>query len=81
MRSLVRMYESGGKALAAVISDRLRLEMMCDCVAVEQVRFQSWLSLLGGPVAIYVLKMPPFELQPSVLDGMVRRIRGKGRLP
>lgn len=61
MKNLERLFETTARALSATIGDRLRFDVPCDCVAVEQMRFSSWLQLLGGPSAIYVLKMPPFE--------------------
>lgn len=86
--SLERNMQSAAKLLSATISDRLRLETQCDCVAVEQMRFQSWLSQLPGPVAIYVLKMEPFSMpvlftaSTSLLYGAVDRILGgSGRIP
>lgn len=82
LRGLERYFESAGKMLSATISDRLRLDTRCDCVAVEQLRFQTWLEQLPGPVAIYVLQMQPFKLpvlltaSTSMLYGAVDRILG-----
>ncbi|HEX5054020.1 MAG TPA: FliM/FliN family flagellar motor switch protein [Planctomycetota bacterium] len=82
VRGLERYFESAGKLLSATISDRLRLETRCDCVAVEQMRFSSWLEQLPGPVSIYVLQMEPFRLpvlftaSTSLLYGAVDRILG-----
>lgn len=82
IRGLERHFESAGKLLSATISDRLRLDTRCDCVAVEQMRFQTWLEQLPGPVAIYVLKLEPFLLpvlftaSTSLLYGAVDRILG-----
>jgi flagellar motor switch protein FliM len=82
VRGLERSFESAGKLLSATISDKLRLETRCDCVAVEQLRFANWLEHLPGPVAIYVLQMEPFKLpclftaSTSLLYGAVDRILG-----
>ena len=82
LRALERCFESAGKLLSATISDRLRLDTRCDCVAVEQLRFQTWFEQLPGPVAIYLLKMEPFRLpvlltaSTSLLYGAVDRILG-----
>jgi flagellar motor switch protein FliM len=82
LRGLERYFESAGKLLSATIGDKLRLESRCDCVAVEQVRFGSWLDQLPGPVAIYVVQMEPFKLpvlftaSTSLLYGAVDRILG-----
>ncbi|MEO6593318.1 MAG: hypothetical protein ABIP94_01035, partial [Planctomycetota bacterium] len=46
LRGIERYFESAGKLLSATISDRLRLDTRCDCVAVEQMRFGSWLDQL-----------------------------------
>lgn len=79
---LERYFESAAKLLSATISDKLRLETRCDCVGVEQVRFQTWLQHLPGPVAIYVVDMKPFQLpvlftaSTSLLYGAVDRILG-----
>lgn len=82
LRGIERYFESAGKQLSMAISDKLRLEARCDCVAVEQLRFGNWLEQLPGPVAIYVLQMDPFK-QPvlftastSLLYGAVDRILG-----
>jgi len=82
LRGLWRYFESAGKLMSATISDKLRLETACDCVAVEQLRFASWLEHLPGPVVIYVLQMEPFKLpclltaSTSLLYGAVDRILG-----
>lgn len=82
LRGIERYFESAGKLLSATISDKLRLDARCDCVAVEQLRFDSWLQQLPGPVSIYVLQFEPFR-QPSLftastslLYGAVDRILG-----
>ena len=82
MRGVERYFESAGKLLSMTIGDKLRLDARCDCVAVEQLRFGSWLEQLPGPVAIYVLQMEPFRLpvlftaSTSLLYGAVDRILG-----
>lgn len=82
LRGLERFFASAGKLLSATIGDKLRLETRCDCVAVEQVRFGTWLDQLPGPVAIYVVQMEPFKLpvlftaSTSLLYGAVDRILG-----
>ena len=82
LRGIERRFESAGKLLSATISDKLRLDTRCDCVAVEQLRFSSWLDQLPGPVAIYVLEMEPFAqpclltVSTSLLYGAVDRILG-----
>ncbi|GDY01568.1 flagellar motor switch protein FliM [Planctomycetota bacterium] len=82
MRGLERFFENAAKTISATIADKLRLETRCDCVAVEQMRFGTWLEQLPGPAAIYVTKMEPFR-QPvlftastSLLYGAVDRILG-----
>ncbi len=82
LRGLERYFESAGKLLSATIGDKLRLDTRCDCVAVEQLRFGTWLEQLPGPVAIYVVQMEPFRLpclltaSTSLLYGAVDRILG-----
>lgn len=82
LRGLERYFESAGKLLSATVSDKLRLDTRCDCVAVEQLRFGTWLDQLPGPVAIYVLQMEPWKLpvlftaSTSLLYGAVDRILG-----
>ncbi|MCA8942455.1 MAG: flagellar motor switch protein FliM, partial [Planctomycetes bacterium] len=74
--------ESAARAIGATTSEKLRLEVVCDCVAVEQMRFGSWLSQLLDPVAIFVLRLPPFEhnallsISTSMLYSAVDRILG-----
>ncbi|MBM4061722.1 MAG: hypothetical protein FJ265_11605 [Planctomycetes bacterium] len=82
LRGIERYFESAGKLLSATISDKLRLDTRCDCVALEQQRFGTWLDQLPGPVVIYVLKMEPwqqpvlFTASTSLLYGAVDRILG-----
>jgi flagellar motor switch protein FliM len=82
LRGIERYFESAGKLLSATISDRLRLDTRCDCVAVEQLRFAAWLEHLPGPVSIYVVQMEPlglpvlFTVSTSLLYGAVDRILG-----
>ncbi|MEQ1632749.1 MAG: FliM/FliN family flagellar motor switch protein [Planctomycetota bacterium] len=82
LRGMERYFESAGKLLSATISDKLRIDTRCDCVAVEQQRFGTWLEQLPGPVAIYVCKMEPFKTpvlltaSTSLLYGAVDRILG-----
>jgi flagellar motor switch protein FliM len=82
MRVIERYFEGAGRLLSATISDRLRLDMRCDCVAVEQQRFGNWLEQLPGPVAIHVMRVEPFRLpavltaSSSLLYGAVDRILG-----
>ena len=82
MRALERRFEAASKAMTVSIGDRLRMDVACDCVATEQMRFQNWLGLLTGPVAIYTLRMPPLETpvllaaNTSLLYGAVDRILG-----
>ena len=82
LRGIERYFESAAKLLSATISDKLRLDTRCDCVALEQQRFSSWLEQLPGPVSIYVLEMAPFAqpclltVSTSLLYGAVDRILG-----
>ena len=82
LRGFERYFESAGKMLSATISDKLRLDTRCDCVAVEQLRFASWLEQLPGPASIYVVRFEPFKLpclltvSTSLLYGAVDRILG-----
>ncbi|HEX6811795.1 MAG TPA: FliM/FliN family flagellar motor switch protein [Planctomycetota bacterium] len=82
LRGLERCFDSAAKLLSGTISDKLRLETRCDCVAVEQQRFGTWLDHLPGPVSIYVVRMSPFRLpvlftaSTSLLYGAVDRIFG-----
>jgi flagellar motor switch protein FliM len=82
LRALERYFDSAGKMLSATISDKLRLDTRCDCVAIEQLRFGTWLEQLPAPAAIYVVKLEPFRLpvlftaSTSLLYGAVDRILG-----
>jgi len=82
LRGIERHFESAAKMLSATISDKLRLDTRCDCVALEQQRFSSWLEQLPGPASIYVLEMAPFAqpclltVSTSLLYGAVDRILG-----
>ncbi len=82
IRSFERIFEGVAKLLSGTIAEKLRTDVQCDCVAVEQIRFQGWLNLIGGPIAIYQLAMPPlagpvlFTATTSLLYGAVDRILG-----
>ena len=87
IRSLELVFEGVAKSLAATMAEKLRIDMFVDCVGVEQTRFKTWLNQQTDSSAIYVLKMPPFELPVLVtvttgmLYGAVDRILGgSGRL-
>lgn len=87
IRALERYFEAASKGMTASIGDRLRMDVVCDCVATEQMRFQSWIEQLTGPMAIFTLRMPPFETpvllsaNTSLLYGAVDRILGgSGRI-
>ncbi len=82
LRGMQRYFESAAKLLSATISDKLRIDARCDCVAVEQQRFGTWLEQLPGPVAMYVVGMEPLKTpvlltgSTSLLYGAVDRILG-----
>lgn len=82
IRSLELVFETAAKSLAVTMSDKLRIDMVCDCVAVEQMRLQQWFRVLTGPSAIYVLNMQPFPMPvlftvtTGLLYGAVDRILG-----
>lgn len=87
MSGLERMFENSAKAVGRCMSDRLRYAMHCDCVAVEQLRFGTWLQLVGADVVVYVLEAPPLEaplllsVTTNLLHGSVDRILGgQGRI-
>ncbi|MBK8977802.1 MAG: FliM/FliN family flagellar motor switch protein [Planctomycetes bacterium] len=77
-----RFFSTTATALAATMMDRLRLDLVCDCVAVEQLRFGDWQARSGAPAAIYVLATPPFDapglltMSARLLHGSVDRILG-----
>ena len=82
MRTLELTFQGAANLLAAVMSDKLRFEMECDCVAVEQIRFQSWLAMLGTSNCIYLLRAPDVpspvlcSWTTELLYGAVDRILG-----
>ena len=87
-----RFFASTATSIAALVSDRLRIEASCDCVAVEQQRFGDWTEHNGQPGGAYVLSTEPFQLPivmtvtSGFLHGAVDRILGgsgrvEGRVP
>ena len=52
--------------IAAQLAEKLRVDLICDCVGVEQQRFGDWQAHLGSVASIYVLTLPPFEV-PALL--------------
>ncbi len=82
-----RFLSSTASGLAAQLAEKLRVDLICDCVGVEQQRFGDWQAHLGSVASIYVLTLPPFEvpalltLSDALLHGAVDRILGgSGRL-
>ncbi|MFO1078594.1 MAG: FliM/FliN family flagellar motor switch protein [Planctomycetota bacterium] len=82
LRGIERYFEGSGKLLSATISDKLRIDVRVDCVAVEQQRFSAWLEQVPGPVVFFVLDLQPFKMpclltaSTSLLYGAVDRILG-----
>ncbi len=82
MRAFELWFEPAAKSLASTMTDKLRYEMSCDCVAVEQIRFQQWIDMAGKGSGIYILNAKPlegpvlFSLTTSLLYGAVDRILG-----
>lgn len=81
-----RFFSSMATTLAATMIDRLRLDLVCDCVAVEQLRFGDWQQRCGAPSAIYVLSTSNYDvpllltMSAPLLHGSVDRILGgRGR--
>jgi len=54
------------KRVAATITERLHVEADCDCVAVEQLAFSTWLGQLERPIAVYTLQIEPMQA-PAVM--------------
>lgn len=79
---LERLMASVAKGAAGVLSDRLRLDAICDCVSVEQARFSSWRRQLDSPVGVWTIAAPPFAspllltLTGDLLRGAVDRLLG-----
>ncbi|MFQ5504311.1 MAG: flagellar motor switch protein FliM [Planctomycetota bacterium] len=61
-----RVNELVARKIGGVLSDRLRIEADCDCVAVEQLRFGTWINQLDQPVGLYVLQVEPLNY-PAIL--------------
>lgn len=80
--AISRIQEMVARKLGGTVSDRLRIEASCDCVAVEQLRFSTWLSLLDNPIGVYLLESPQSEqpmimtISADLLYGAVDRILG-----
>ena len=77
-----RIQDVVAQKLGATLVERLRVEAACDCVAVEQMRFSTWMSQVEGPVAVYVLDIPPISMpalltiSTDLLLGIVDRVLG-----
>ena len=77
-----RLMEMIGRRIGGTVSERLRVDAQCDCVAVEQVRYSSWVGHVESPSGVYVVDLQPLAL-PGVLTisgdllyGIVDRILG-----
>lgn len=82
MLGVERCFHNAAAAIGAAVSERLRLDVTCDCVAVEQVGFSTWVEQFVGPAGVYVLRLHPLT-QPALwtvtsdlLYGAVDRILG-----
>lgn len=80
--SLEQCATDAARAIGATSSEKLRLDIACECVGVEQQRFGSLMNALSGPVVIYVLRLAPLEhlallsISTELLYGAVDRILG-----
>lgn len=75
MHLVERLLASVAKATGAVLGERLRLDAVCDCVSVEQVRFSSWRRQLEGPIGVWTIAAPPLAA-PIVLTMTGDLVRG-----
>jgi flagellar motor switch protein FliN/FliY len=87
LQMLERLFASIAKSIGAALGERLRLDVVCDCVSVEQVRFASWRRQIDGPVGIWTVAMPPFAspLLLTMAGGLLRSsvdrlLGGSGRV-
>ena len=77
-----RFLTSAATAVGASLSERLRLELFCDCVSVEQLRFADWQERLTGPSALYALtagedgRSALLDVQRDLIHGVVDRVLG-----
>ncbi len=80
--AIAKTQDVVARRIGGTVADRLRLDVKADCVAVEQLRFGSWLELLENPLGVYVLKLEPLEppavltVSAGILHGTVDRILG-----
>ena len=80
--SLERCAHDAARAIGATSSEKLRLEIQCECVGVEQQRFETLMNALTGSVSIYVLHLPPLDhlallsISSGLLYAAVDRILG-----
>lgn len=77
-----RFLTAAATALGVTISERLRMELFCDCVSVEQLRFSDWQERMVGPSALYALAVGEDErsalldVQRDLIHGFVDRVLG-----
>ncbi len=82
LQAITRIQEMVARKLGGAVSDRLRLDVVADCVAVEQLRFSTWCELLQNPMGVYVLDLDPLgspavlTMSAELLYGAVDRILG-----
>ncbi len=80
--AIERIQDMVAKKIAAMITERLHVEADCDCVAVEQLAFSTWLGQLERPIAVYTLQIEPMQspavmtFSPGMLYGAVDCILG-----
>lgn len=69
------IQEMVARKVGGTISERLRVDAVCDCVAVEQLRFSTWMAQLERPVAVYMLQVEPMGFS-AVLSVSSRLLYG-----
>lgn len=80
--AIERIQDMVAKKIAAMINERLHVEADCDCVAVEQLAFSTWLGQLERPIAVYTMQVEPAQtpavmtFSPGMLYGAVDCILG-----
>lgn len=72
---LERIQRGVADKMGSLFADRLRVEAACDSVAVEQMRYSTWVRSVDHEVTVYVVEFAPIEV-PAIITISTRLLFG-----
>ncbi|MEO0481512.1 MAG: FliM/FliN family flagellar motor switch protein [Planctomycetota bacterium] len=76
-----RFLTGAAAGIGSSLSEKLRLDLFCDCVSVEQLRFSDWQAQGAGMSALYALQIGDddsalLSVDGELVHGLVDRLLG-----